>query len=127
MNESRVEASEELHPHDWTGQPDRPTVTFMGNTYDLMSLGALASGALMLFMCGTCNMGMYCLPLFPLALGAIGLLTASQSFNEKRTRQWSWIGLGIGAVVLVLIVAGFVIYIAAFVLLAAAGGLERGY
>ncbi len=92
-------------------RPESPQVTFMGNTYDLASMGALASGILMLFMCGTCNMGFYCLPFLPLVLGAIGLLAARDSVDEQRTRTWSWIGIGIGAAVLLLLGLAVIAYI----------------
>ncbi len=81
---------------------DRPQVTFKGNTYDMVSWSALASGILLLFMCVTCNMGFYCLPFFPLLLGIFGLLMARQAVNQERTKMWSWIGVGIGAAILLL-------------------------
>jgi hypothetical protein len=34
-------------------------VTFMGNTYDLTALGALFSALLLVFICFSCNMGIY--------------------------------------------------------------------
>jgi len=93
-----------------TPSPERPTVTFMGNTYDLTSLGALASGLLLMFMCLTCNMGFYCLPFIPMIMGAIGLLTARQAVDSERTKLWSWIGLGLGGVVLMLIATAVFLY-----------------
>ncbi len=98
---------------------ERPTATFRGNAYDLTALAALASGLLMLFSCLTCNMIWYCLPLAPLAMGAIGLLAAAQSVDTKRTRLWSWIGLGTGGVAVLLILAAVVIYIAFVILMIA--------
>ena len=90
--------------------PARPQVTFRGNTYDLMSLGSLATAALLLFLCVTCNMGYYCLPLISLVLGAAGLLGARQSVEMKRTRLWSWLDIAAGGVFLLLIVLCFILY-----------------
>lgn len=89
----------------------RPRVTFMGNSYDLAALGAVASAALLLFLCVTCNMGFYCLPAVPLVLGLIGLLAARQAVDAQRTRLWSWIGVGTGAFLLILLIVGFLLYI----------------
>ena len=99
-----------------------PEATFRGNTYDLTALGALTSGVLVLFSCLTCGFGFYCLPLVPLVLGLIGLLSARQSVEEERTRLWSWLGIAAGGFMLLLIVAGAVLYIAFIVLAVIAGG-----
>ncbi len=101
-----------------------PEATFKGNTYDLAALGALSSGVLLLFSCLTCNLGFYCLPLFPLVLGLIGLLSARQSVEEERTRLWSWIGIAAGGFIVLLTIAGIVLYIA-FIVLAVAAGQRR--
>lgn len=89
---------------------EHPAVTFKGNTYDLAALGALASALLLAFMCGTCNMGFYCMPLLPVVLGLVGLFSARQAVNYERTRLWSWIGIGVGGVILVLLVVALVAY-----------------
>jgi len=91
--------------------PSRPTVTFMGNTYDLASLGALASGGLLLFLCLTCNQGMLCLPAVPIAAGVIGLLSAKRAVDEKRTRLWSWLGIGAGGLAIGIMVAGIIAWV----------------
>ena len=103
-----------------------PEATFRGNTYDLAALGALTSGVIVLFSCLTCNMGFYCLPLLPLVLGLIGLLSARQSVEEERTRLWSWLGIAAGGFLVLLAIAGVVLYIAFIVLAVAAGGSTRG-
>lgn len=97
---------------DWADETgnERLAATFMGNTYDLAALGALASAVLLACMCGTCNLGFYCLPLLPLALGLVGVFSARQAVNYERTRLWSWIGIGVGGVVLVLLVVALVAY-----------------
>ena len=81
--------------------PGQRTVTFMGNTYDLAALGALGSGALVLFSCLTCNLGYYCLPFIPLLLGLVGIVSAREAIDKERTRLWSWLGIGAGIVVIV--------------------------
>ena len=99
-----VEQMREEHGEDYDpaqGLPGRRTVTFMGNTYDLAALGALGSGALMLFSCLTCNIGYYCLPFIPLLLGLVGIVSAREAVNKERTQLWSWLGIGAGVIVLV--------------------------
>jgi hypothetical protein len=91
--------------------PSTPSVTFQGNTYDLMALGSLVVGGLVLFSCLTCNTGIYCLPLVPIALGTIGLIGARQSVQADRTRLWSWLGIAAGVMILLLIVLAMVLYI----------------
>lgn len=100
-----VERMREEHGEDYDPAADLPgrrTVTFMGNTYDLAALGALGSGALVLFSCLTCNMGYYCLPFIPLLLGLVGIVSAREAVNKERTQLWSWIGVGAGVVVIVM-------------------------
>jgi predicted ferric reductase len=101
-----------------------PRVTFRGNSYDLMSLAALMTGGLVLLSCLTCNMGYYCLPLVPIGLGLVGLLGAHQSVNTRRTRLWSWLGIGFGGLLLVLILVAIALYVALIVFLIAIGELE---
>ena len=62
---------------------DKRTVTFMGNSYDLAALGAIASGALVLASCVTCGMGLYCLPLIPLLLGLVGIVSAREALTKN--------------------------------------------
>jgi hypothetical protein len=107
-----------------TPRPAPPEATFKGNAYDLAALGALTSGVVVLFSCLTCNMGFYCLPLLPLVLGLIGLLSARQSVEEERTRLWSWLGIAAGGFIVLLIIAGIALYIA-FVVLAVVAGQGR--
>ena len=106
--------SEEVLPPGGAGEaglPNGPQVTFRGNTYDLISLGSLVTGALILFSCLTCNTGYYCLPLISVALGAVGLLSARQAVEVERTKLWSWLGIVAGGIVLLLVVLCFVLYI----------------
>jgi hypothetical protein len=104
--------------------PAAPHITFRGNSYDLLSLGALISGALVLFTCLTCGAGAYCLPLLPVGLGAIGLLGARQAVDLKRTRLWSWLGIGAGALILLIGIVGILLYIGfiALMIVASEGG-----
>ncbi len=117
--EQMKEQPEEDYGAESSQNPNRRTITFMGNTYDLAALGALASGALVLFSCATCNMGFYCLPFIPLLLGLVGIISAREAVDEKRTRLWSWLGAGAGIVVLVGLVVMFVGSCLLFALLAA--------
>jgi hypothetical protein len=118
-------ASQEVIAASEISRLTAPEATFKGNTYDLAALGALASGVVVLFSCLTCNMGFYCLPLLPLVLGLIGLLGARQSVEGERTRLWSWLGIAAGGFIVLLTIAGVVLYIAFIVLAVAAGQGNR--
>jgi hypothetical protein len=89
----------------------RPTVTFQGNSYDLMSVVGITIGGVVLLSCATCNFGFYCLPFVPIGLGVIGLAMAKESVDPDRTRLLSWLSVGSGAVILALLVAGIALYI----------------
>ena len=113
MDSEPMQDAPAVHPGETPGSkppPTRPTVTFMGNAYDLTSLGALASGLLVLFMCLTCSVGFYCLPFIPLVLGLIGVIASRNAVDSQRTATYSWIGLGIGAIILILLAACVVLY-----------------
>jgi hypothetical protein len=96
-----------------TSEPT-PETTFTGNSIDLTSFGALSSAILLLFLCLTCNMGFYCLPLIPLILGIVGVGMARQSANPGRTKTLSWISIGVGGVVILLIFAAIMAYFVLF-------------
>ena len=100
----------------------RHSVTFMGNTYDLTALVALTIGAVVLFLCLTCNQGVCLLPLAPIVAGLIGLLSAERAADPQRTRLHAWLGLGAGGLAIVLVAAGIVAYVALILLAVAAGG-----
>lgn len=93
-----------------------PAEMYQGNSYDMAALVGVISGALVLLSCGTLGLGTYCLPLLPLILGVIGLVTAKDAVNPDRTRLMSWISIGIGGVIflliilLVLVYAGFIFF-----------------
>jgi hypothetical protein len=91
--------------------PSTTEVTFQGNNYDLMAVIGVTIGAVTLLTCATCNFGFYCLPFAPLILGAIGLLTAKDSVNPERTKLLSWLSLGAGIIVLLLILAVVLVYV----------------
>jgi len=88
----------------------RPKITFMGNSYDLASVGAVITGVILLAACFTCGQALYCLPVIPLILGLIGLIMAKDSVDAQRTRLLSWIGIGGGGLTMLLFVAAIVAY-----------------
>lgn len=92
-----------------------PAITFQGNSYDLVSVVGVTIGGITLLSCATCNLGFYCLPLLPIILGAIGLVAAKDSVDPERTKFLSWISLGSGAVILLLIL----LFVAAYIILIA--------
>jgi hypothetical protein len=98
-----------------TPPPEKPHITFMGNSYDLTALGAMSSGILAVFLCLSCNMGLYVLPLLPLVLGVIGLLGARHANDPKRSRLWSWIGVA-SAIVMILMITVFMVAYIAFII-----------
>jgi hypothetical protein len=100
-----------------TSQPEtaaKPAITFQGNSYDLAAVVGVTIGGITLLSCATCNLGVYLLPFLPLILGLIGLITAKDSVNPERTRLLSWISIGSGAAILLLILAVIVLYIGFF-------------
>ena len=90
----------------------RPVVTFQGNSYDLAAVVGVTIGAMVLLSCFTCNLGFYCLPVAPIILGAIGLIAAKDAVDPDRTKLLSWLSLGAGAAVILLIVLFVAAYIA---------------
>ncbi len=97
---------------------ERPQVTFMGNNYDLTSLAAVISASILMLLCVSGNMGFYCLPVIPLVLGIVGLVTAKSSIDAERTRLFSWIGVGTGGVTLLLSLLLVLVAIAYFAFIA---------
>jgi hypothetical protein len=90
----------------------KPTVTFMGNSYDLTSVVGATVGGVVLFTCVTCNFGWYCLPIIPIILGIIALVSAKDSVDPERTRKLSWIGIGSGAFFIIIGILAFIAYFA---------------
>ena len=94
------------------GETNKPVVTFRGNSYDLASVVGVTTGAIVLLTCATCNFGYYCLPFIPVILGIVGLVAARDSVNPERTKLLSWLSLGSGAIILLLIFLAVIAYIA---------------
>lgn len=113
MDDSEPEPS----PYD-TPETPAPAITFQGNNYDLTALVGLVISVTVIFTCITCSQGVSCLPLIAIILGVVGLVSARESVDPNRTRLWSWISIGTGGVVLVLIILAVVAYIGLFVLAA---------
>ena len=124
--ESLAEAAAEVEG-EVEVESERPKneVTFMGNTFDLTALGAVAAAAMVIFTCGTCNTGYYCVPFFPLLLGIVGLITARNSVDSKRTRILSWIGVGTGGLFVIFLVLGLLLYIGLFIFALSVGLLDN--
>ena len=116
--------AEQTPPPTATVRPPGVRVTFMGNTYDLAAYGALLSGIIVLASCLTCNSIYYCLPLAPIVLGLIGVMSANHAVDARRTRTWSWIGIASGLFILLLVLAGIVLYIAFIVLMIYLGEVD---
>ena len=99
-------------------------VTFRGNTYDLLSVVSVVTGGLVLLSCLTCNMGYYCLPIVPIVVGLIGVLSAHQSVDRERTRLLSWLGVASGGVLLLALLAVVAMYVGFIVLMITLGGFD---
>jgi hypothetical protein len=102
---------------------------YRGNAFDITALIALATGVLTLLTCVSMGYIIYCLPVFPLALGVVGLATARKAVDPERTRLLSWIGLGSGGVFLLIALAFFVlclVLMVAWVVLAIPYMIESG-
>lgn len=91
-------------------QTTRPQVTFMGNSYDLMAVVAAVTGVTVALSCLTCGTVSYCLPIFAIIMGVVGLVSARDSIDASRTQLLSWVGIGGGAIMLALLIIGMVIY-----------------
>lgn len=107
------------------GEPtSKPAVTFRGNSYDLASVIGVTIGAMVLFSCITCNLGYYCLPVVPIILGIIGLVAAKDAVDPDRTKLLSWVSVGSGVAILLLIFLFAAAYIAFifFAIMADSGG-----
>jgi len=100
-------------------------VSFMGNTYDLLAVSGMVTCLILMFICLTCNMGFYCLPFIPLGLGLLGLLTAQDAVDARRTQTLSWVNIAIAGVILLIGVIFMVLYIGLMVFIAAEGGFEN--
>jgi hypothetical protein len=106
---------------------EKPTVTFMGNSYDLMSVVAVTLGGMILFTCFTCNFGYYCLPFIPVILGIIALISAKDSVDPERTKLLSWIGIGSGAFFIIIGLLAFIAYFAFLFFVIGMEGFSSGY
>lgn len=127
------EAAESMPPQDSIVVVETPDggevvagakVTFMGNTYDLLSVVSVVTGGLVLLSCLTCNMGYYCLPLVPIVLGLVGVLSAHQSVDQERTRLLSWFGVASGGILLLLLLVVVALYVGFIVLMIALGSFD---
>lgn len=98
-------------PHPDQEPTSRPTLTLLGNAYDLASLVALITGAVLLSFLLTCGISGYCLPLVPIFAGLIGLTSAARAADPARTRLYSWLGIGAGGLYLLFMLALFALYV----------------
>ena len=114
----------ELTPQPPPPPAGAPRITFRGNTYDLAAFGSLISGVIVLGSCLTCNTIYYCLPILPIILGLIGIVSSNQAVDARRTRTWSWIGIAAGVLFLALVLAAIVLYIVFVVLMIYLGNLD---
>ncbi|MCB0165339.1 MAG: hypothetical protein KDI79_14010 [Anaerolineae bacterium] len=97
---------------------------FQGNSYDLVAFIGVVVGGMTLLSCATLGVGQYCMPLVPIILGIVGLVSAKDSLNPERTRQLSWLSIGAGGVILLLLLIFVGFYIALVVFGVAA---ENGF
>lgn len=125
-------ASEEMSPESATSaqsaveaaevEPERtvesavasePVHVYQGNGYDIAALLAAVLGGVALLSCGTLGYFIYCLPLLPLAVGVVALLTTRRAVDPQRSRVLSWVGVGAGAVTTLALIVGFLLWVAA--------------
>ena len=128
MDDEKIDGSNSIDNSDPLAASTHSTaeITFRGNSYDLMSVVGVTVGGMTLLTCATCNMGFYCLPIVPIILGIIGLVAAKDSVDPERTKLLSWLSVGSGAVILILIAAFIIIYIA-FVFFAVVAAESGGF
>jgi hypothetical protein len=123
-NPTSIEGAEPEAEQSSTAEPQTSfaQITFQGNSYDLASVVGVTIGAVTLLACVTCNMGYYCLPIIAIVLGIIGLVSAKDSVDPERTRLLSWLSLGSGAVIVLLILLVMVAYIGIIIFAVATEG-----
>ena len=121
--EDAVEGIEEVKPSA-ENSLNKPPI-YKGNAYDLTSLIALISGIGFLFLCLTCNLGYYLIPFLAIILGTVGVVMAHKSVNPERTRLLSWLGIGSGVIVALIILAGIALYIFFIILIIRSSGYSQ--
>ncbi len=67
-----------------------------GNAHDLSALIALICGVIVLFVCASCGLGLYLLPVAAIVLGVIGLMMAKNAVNPQRASALVMVGTGYG-------------------------------
>ncbi len=102
------------YPSDTTDES-----AFKGKTADMLSLGALITGLMVVLSCVTGGGAIYCLPLIPIGLGISALLMKRNAVDQNRTQMWALAGLGSGLVIIVLAVLSLICFAAMIVWLAA--------
>jgi hypothetical protein len=102
-----------------------PEITFQGNNYDLTAIIGATGAAILLISCGTLGLATYCLPVAALIVGFIGLRNAKDAVNPERTRQLSWVSIGVGGVILLGLILLIILYVVLIAFGIAAGGIEN--
>ncbi len=92
-----------------------PDITYKGNQTDILALVTLISTIFAGVTCGTCGWGFCCVPLVTVILGIIGLSTSKKSLDPRRTKTYSWIGIGVGGFFTFIILCVMLLYILYFV------------
>lgn len=119
--DSSIEDSLPIPKPTTSSEPGLPSAgfgatIFQGNNYDLVAFIGVVIGGVTLLSCATLGVGQYCMPLLPIILGIVGLVSAKDSLNPDRTRRLAWLSIGAGGVILLLflIFVGFYIALVVF-------------
>ncbi|WP_026370007.1 hypothetical protein [Kallotenue papyrolyticum] len=87
---------------------DPPSYT--GNRQDNTATLAMLVGTIMALNMCTFGIGGCLLPIFALVAGILGLRGANRAINPARTRTYAWIGIVIGGLLTLLLLAIVVLY-----------------
>jgi hypothetical protein len=95
---SQAEATRGAEAEHPRGALEKNRVLYQGNNQDLQAFVGMIVGFVTMVACcsGTC-----CLPVMPIALLGLGVLSLSNArdaVDPRRTRQQSWITIGIGSI-----------------------------
>lgn len=94
-----------------TAEEPNGQAVFQVNAHDLSAFIAMICGVIILFVCASCGLGLYLLPVAAIVMGVIGLIMAKNALNPQRASLWSWSGLGTGIITVLLVIMGIAVYI----------------
>ena len=84
--------------------------TYTGNKQDNTATLAMIVGLTMVASSCTFGLGGCLLPIFAFVAGIMGLRSANQALDPRRTRTYAWIGIATGGLILLFIIGILLLY-----------------